>query len=88
LAANECGASALLTAPALEAVFLALAAKLNCLGEEMAEQEGLKPVAREPDRSFESLPAPVGTLFVLTVYLAILVGMWGVMFWGLLGRHG
>ncbi len=54
----------------------------------MAEQKSLEPEGRESGRSSESLPAPVGTLFVLTVYLAILIGMWGVMFWGLLGRQG
>ncbi len=43
----------------------------------MAEQE-----RREP----EAVPPPVGTLFIMTVYLAVIAGMWGVMLWALVGR--
>jgi hypothetical protein len=32
-----------------------------------------------PERNDELLPRPIGTLFVMTVYLAILAGMWAVM---------
>jgi Cytochrome c oxidase subunit IIa family len=34
----------------------------------------------------ESLPRPTGTLFVMTVYLAVLAGMWAVMYWMLIAR--
>ncbi len=34
----------------------------------------------------DHIPPPVGTLFVMTVYLAILIGMWGVMYLELLRR--
>jgi hypothetical protein len=43
----------------------------------MAEQQGTSP---------DSVPPPVGTLFVLTLYLALIAGMWGAMLWGLIGR--
>jgi hypothetical protein len=29
---------------------------------------------------------PIGTLFVLMVYLMVLAGMWGTMYWLLVGR--
>ena len=32
------------------------------------------------------IPPPVGTLFVLTLYLAVIAGMWGAMLFGLIGR--
>jgi hypothetical protein len=34
----------------------------------------------------DSVPPPVGTLFILTLYLAVIAGMWGAMLWGLIGR--
>lgn len=34
----------------------------------------------------ERIPPPIGTLFILVAYLAILAGMWGVMYLGLLER--
>lgn len=34
----------------------------------------------------ERIPPPIGTLFILVAYLAILAGMWGVMYLGLLAR--
>jgi hypothetical protein len=34
----------------------------------------------------EKLPPPIGTLFVMTVYLAILAGMWFVMLYTLIHR--
>jgi hypothetical protein len=43
----------------------------------MAEKEGKEP---------ETVPPPVGTLFVMTVYIAVIAGMWGAMFWALVGR--
>jgi|YelNatPaOPRAMG01_1025707.scaffolds.fasta_scaffold20696_4 hypothetical protein len=42
---------------------------------------------RQPDiPELDSIPPPTGTLFVLLVYLAILVGMWGTMYYYLLGK--
>ncbi len=32
------------------------------------------------------LPRPTGTLFVMTLYLAALAGMWAVMLWMLINR--
>ena len=32
------------------------------------------------------LPRPTGTLFVMTLYLAALAGMWAVMLWMLVNR--
>ncbi len=32
------------------------------------------------------LPLPTGTLFVMTLYLAALAGMWAVMLWMLINR--
>ena len=32
------------------------------------------------------VPPPIGTLFILTIYLAVMAGMWGAMLWGLIGR--
>jgi hypothetical protein len=34
----------------------------------------------------EHVPPPIGTLFILVAYLAILAGMWGVMYLGLIER--
>ncbi len=34
----------------------------------------------------DQIPPPLGTLFVMIAYLAILAGMWGVMYMGLLER--
>ena len=43
--------------------------------------------SRQPDPSeMDSIPPPTGTLFVLLVYLAVLVGMWGTMYFYLLGK--
>jgi len=32
------------------------------------------------------VPAPVGTLFVLTLYIVVLAGMWGSVYWIMLQR--
>ena len=37
----------------------------------------------EPD---EPLPPPTGTIFILTVFIAVLAGMWGAMYLTLLAR--
>jgi hypothetical protein len=33
-----------------------------------------------------SLPPPRGALFIMLVYVLVLAGMWGAMYWQLLGR--
>ena len=38
----------------------------------------------EPD--IHELPRPTGTLFVMTLYLAAMAGMWAVMLWMLVER--
>lgn len=43
-------------------------------------------MAEQRDTEPETVPPPIGTLFVLTIYLAIIAGTWGVMLWGLLRR--
>lgn len=43
-------------------------------------------MAEEQLKEDETIPPPIGTLFVLTIYLAIIAGTWGVMLWGLVGR--
>ncbi len=48
----------------------------------MADETRREPLGQE----IESVPPPNGTLFVLLVYLAILVGMWGTMYFYLLGK--
>lgn len=40
----------------------------------------------QSDAGEERIPPPIGTLFILVAYLAILAGMWGVMYLGLLER--
>lgn len=34
----------------------------------------------------EREPAPVGTLFLMMIFLAAIAGMWGLMYWTLLSR--
>lgn len=36
--------------------------------------------------SEEELPPPVGTLFVLMLYIMVLAGMWGAIYLDFLGR--
>jgi hypothetical protein len=57
----------------------------------MASQSGGQqapgnPAPRETEGGEERIPPPIGTLFILVAYLAILAGMWGVMYLGLLER--
>jgi hypothetical protein len=47
------------------------------------EDETSKP--HDPQQ-IDSVPPPTGTLFVMLLYLAILVGMWGTMYFYLLGK--
>jgi hypothetical protein len=35
---------------------------------------------------FEEEPAPVGTLFLMMLFLAAIVGLWGTIYWMLLTR--
>lgn len=39
------------------------------------------------DRDENGLPPPIGTLFVMIVYMLVLSGMWAFMYWGLLARQ-
>jgi hypothetical protein len=48
----------------------------------MADEARKEPDAQELD----SVPPPTGTLFVLLAYFAILAGMWGTMYYYLLGK--
>lgn len=48
--------------------------------------QGVLAMADERSRETDAVPPPIGTLFILTVYLALLAGMWGAMLWGLIGR--
>jgi hypothetical protein len=34
----------------------------------------------------EEEPAPVGTLFLMMLFLAAIVGLWGTLYWMLLSR--
>lgn len=43
-------------------------------------------MAEQERRDDETVPPPIGTLFVMTVYLAVIAGMWGAMLWALVGR--
>ncbi len=43
-------------------------------------------MAQDQSEPRESVPPPTGTLFILTIYLAVIAGMWGAMLWGLIGR--
>ncbi|MGO9267338.1 MAG: hypothetical protein ACLQBA_21080 [Candidatus Binataceae bacterium] len=40
----------------------------------------------QPPADPDFVPPPIGTLFILTIYLAVMAGMWGAMLWGLIGR--
>lgn len=40
----------------------------------------------EEDPAAEEVPAPVGTLFLLMVYLMIMAGMWLAIYFEFLGR--
>jgi hypothetical protein len=52
--------------------------------------EGLGAPSGEPDEEGREVPAeeqgPAGTLFLLMIYVMVLAGMWGTMYWILLGR--
>lgn len=45
------------------------------------DDAGTRADARRPEEK-----APIGTLFVLTIYLMVLAGMWGTMYWLLVSR--
>jgi hypothetical protein len=47
---------------------------------EMAGAAELLPAVHEEE------PAPVGTLFLMILFLAAIVGLWGTIYWMLLTR--
>ena len=51
--------------------------------ERPGSAEGPSP---EEDPTAEEVPAPVGTLFLLMVYLMIMAGMWLAIYFEFLGR--
>lgn len=40
----------------------------------------------DPGEHEEELPPPTGTLFVMMLYLMVLAGMWGAIYWLFLER--
>ena len=47
---------------------------------------GGKAAPHEGESGEERIPPPLGTLFVMVAYLAVLAGMWGVTYLRLLER--
>lgn len=41
---------------------------------------------RTPDQGEGDLPLPVGTLFLMMLYIMVLAGMWGAIFFEFIGR--
>lgn len=57
----------------------------------MSSESAPTPHGRAPERGdevgeTEETPEPVGTLFLLTIYVIVLAGMWGTMYWILITR--
>ncbi len=48
--------------------------------------DGSVPEARGPTDEEALEGTPVGTLFVLALFLLLMVGLWGTLFWMLLNR--
>jgi hypothetical protein len=48
--------------------------------------QSLATEVRSPSSPEEELPPPRGTLFVLTLYVIILAGMWSAVYWIMLQR--
>jgi hypothetical protein len=44
------------------------------------------PAAEPPLGAYEEEPAPVGTLFLMMLFLAAIAGLWGTIYWMLLTR--
>lgn len=44
------------------------------------------PDLRALDSAEDELPPPTGTLFVMMLYLMVLAGMWGAIYWMFLER--
>ncbi len=59
---------------------MAMASKID------AQSRSVNSAQAEGESGEEQVPPPVGTLFVLIAYLAILAGMWGFMYMGLITR--
>lgn len=50
------------------------------------EFEGERSVPEGPGEATAGERGPVGTLFFLMIYVMVLAGMWGTMYWILLSR--
>ena len=48
--------------------------------------ESIQHVEDVPEVSQGEIPPPVGTTFLLILYIFLLSGMWGFMYLGLIGR--
>jgi hypothetical protein len=44
------------------------------------------PESREADAAEASIPLPVGTLFLMMLYIMVMAGMWLAMYFEFLGR--
>lgn len=47
---------------------------------------GPAPGQGDDVEELDEVPEPVGTLFLLTIYVIVLAGMWGTMYWILITR--
>ena len=55
----------------------------------MSSDAGPSSPGQEPaseGQELEEIPEPVGTLFLLMIYVIVLAGMWGTMYWILISR--
>lgn len=57
-----------------------MTAKPDVQSAPLAPPQPLTPPREEHE------PAPVGTLFLMMIFLAAIAGMWGLMYWTLLSR--
>lgn len=54
---------------------------------ESGSNESPRPASGEPPPDSEAEEqGPVGTLFLMVVYLIVLAGMWGTIYWMMLER--
>jgi hypothetical protein len=53
---------------------------------ELGERELNEDARRDAEPPQENVPPPTGTAFVLSLYFLLLIVMWVLMFFGLLGR--
>lgn len=54
--------------------------------ESESTSHGRVPERGDEVEELEEIPEPVGTLFLLTIYVIVLAGMWGTMYWILITR--